>query len=281
MDFGLLFALKTCDFDLPRKLASRTFSYLNVAISSHSCNRTTFVLKSCEFEPQLRKWTLQGAEFTHSANVFCILLSPSSHKKIQHLAKVLRLPRNLYLALRKCCACHAIQILRNLRAAVPMVPSPRPFRDRPAPASVQASQPRWFAHCPEVQFTHSANVSASCYPPALLISAFVEAFSLAIRQSYLSVHANHILQSYIYIYVSSYLSLPYMSKQLARLVPILRKFLVKLPLMNTYLPLYFTIYVSIYIFLYLPISLYLHISPSLNIHISLSLPMPISLYLFI
>ena len=27
---------------------------------------------------------------------------------IQHLAKVLRLPRNLYLTLRKCCACHEI-----------------------------------------------------------------------------------------------------------------------------------------------------------------------------
>ena len=43
---------------------------------------------------------------------------------------MLRLPRNLYLTLRKCCACHAIQSLRNLRAAVPMGPSPRPFRDR-------------------------------------------------------------------------------------------------------------------------------------------------------
>ena len=50
---------------------------------------------------------------------FCILLS-----------KVLRLPRNLYLTLRKCCACHAIQSLRSLRAAVPMVTSPNPFRDR-------------------------------------------------------------------------------------------------------------------------------------------------------
>ena len=211
---------------------------------------------------------------------FLHLAIPQLAQKIQHLAKVLRLPRNLYLALRKCCACHAIQTLRNLRAAVPMVPSPRPFRDRPAPASVQASQPRWFAHCPEVQFTHSANVSASCYPPALLISEFVEAFSLAIRQSYLSVTLTIFWKA---IYVSSYLSLPYMSKQLAHLVPVLRKFLVKLHLMNTYLPLYFTIYVSIYIFLYLPISLYLHISLSLNIHISLSLslPIPISLYLFV
>ena len=84
------------------------------------------------------------AQFTHSANVFCILPSPSSQgvdaapcesaapatKSILDLAKVLRLPRNLYLTLRKCCACYAIQTLRNLRAAVPMGPSPRPFRDR-------------------------------------------------------------------------------------------------------------------------------------------------------
>ena len=131
------------------------------------------------------------AQVTHSANVFCILPSPSSQrvdaapcesaapatKSILDLVKVLRLPRNLYLTLRKCCACHAIQTLRNLRAAVPMVPSPRPFRDRsetvPRPfrdrsetASVQASRPRWFAHCPEAQFTHGTNVSATCYPPA-------------------------------------------------------------------------------------------------------------------
>ena len=109
------------------------------------------------------------AQFTHSANVFCILPSPQlaesacesaapATKSILDLAKVLRLSRNLHLTLRKCCACHAIQTLRNLRAAVPMVPSPRPFRTRSAPASVQASQPRWFAHCPEAQFTHSANV---------------------------------------------------------------------------------------------------------------------------
>ena len=75
---------------------------------------------------------------------FCILLSPNSQrmdpapcesaapatKSALDLAKVLRLPRNLYLTLRKCCACHATQTLRNLRAAVPMGPSPNPFRDR-------------------------------------------------------------------------------------------------------------------------------------------------------
>ena len=38
------------------------------------------------------------------------------------LAKVLRLQRNLNLTLRKCCACHAIQTWRNLRVAVPMGP---------------------------------------------------------------------------------------------------------------------------------------------------------------
>ena len=87
-------------------------------------------------------------------------------KSVLDLAKVLRLPRNLYLTLRKRCACHATQTLQNLRAAVPMGPSPNPFRDCSETASVRASCPRWFAHCPEVQFTHSANVSASCYPPA-------------------------------------------------------------------------------------------------------------------
>ena len=59
----------------------------------------------------------------------CESAAPAT-KSILDLAKVLRLPRNLYLTLRKCCACHAIQTLRNLRAAVPMGPSPRPFRDR-------------------------------------------------------------------------------------------------------------------------------------------------------
>ena len=91
------------------------------------------------------------------ADSACESAAPAT-KSILDLAKVLRLPRNLYLTLRKCCACHAIHTLRNLRAAVPMGPSPHPFRDRSETASVQASQPRWFAHCPEAQFTHSANV---------------------------------------------------------------------------------------------------------------------------
>ena len=126
---------------------------------------------------------------SHSANVFCILPSPSSQrvdaapcesaapatKSILDLAKVLRLPRNLYLTLRKCCACHEIytdlaKVLRLPRNSNLAKPSrgrangpvsetvPRPFRDRSETASVQASQPRWFAHSPEAQFTHSANV---------------------------------------------------------------------------------------------------------------------------
>ena len=93
----------------------------------------------------------------------CESAAPAT-KSILDLAKVLRLPRNLYLTLRKCCACHAIQSLRNLRAAVwarlrtRSETVPRPFRDRSETAAVQASQPRWFAHSPEAQFTHSANV---------------------------------------------------------------------------------------------------------------------------
>ena len=47
---------------------------------------------------------------------------------------MMRLPRNLHLTLRKCCACHAIQSLRNLRVAVPMGPrsehGPKALRTR-------------------------------------------------------------------------------------------------------------------------------------------------------
>ena len=46
------------------------------------------------------------------------------------LAKVLRLPRNLHPTLPKCCACHAIQSSRNLCVAVPMGPAPSPLRAR-------------------------------------------------------------------------------------------------------------------------------------------------------
>ena len=60
------------------------------------------------------------------SNLFIYLSVPK-------LAKVPRLPRNLYstfesaapatpFTLRKCCACHAIQTWRNLRVAVPMGP---------------------------------------------------------------------------------------------------------------------------------------------------------------
>ena len=113
------------------------------------------------------------AQFTHSANVFCILPSPSSQrvdaapcesaapatKSILDLAKVLRLPRNLYLTLRKCCACHAIQTLPNLRAAVPMGPSPRPFRDRlrtGVAAEVVCAQSGSPIHAQRQRFLHLA-----------------------------------------------------------------------------------------------------------------------------
>ena len=124
------------------------------------------------------------AQFTHSANVFCILPSPSSQrvdaapcesavpatKSILDLAKVLRLPRNLYLTLRKCCACHAIQTLRNLRAAVPMGPSPRPFRDRsetvPRPPPYRRRS-RGGLHTVRKPNSRTApTFSASCHPPA-------------------------------------------------------------------------------------------------------------------
>ena len=113
------------------------------------------------------------AQFTHSANVFCILPSPSSQrvdaapcenaatatKSILDLAKVLRLPRNLYLTLRRCCACHAIQTLPNLRAAVPMGPSPRPFRDRlrtGVAAEVVCAQSGSPIHAQRQRFLHLA-----------------------------------------------------------------------------------------------------------------------------
>ena len=51
-------------------------------------------------------------------------------KSVLDLAKVLRLPRIMYPTLPKCCACHEIQTLRNLRVAVTVGPAPRPFRTR-------------------------------------------------------------------------------------------------------------------------------------------------------
>ena len=94
-------------------------------------------------------------------------------KSILDLAKVLHLPRNSNLAKPS-----------RGRANGPVSETvPRPFRDRSETASVQASRPRWFAHCPEAQFTHGTNVSAICYPPALLISAFLVAFFAHIHVS--------------------------------------------------------------------------------------------------
>ena len=94
-------------------------------------------------------------------------------KSILDLAKVLHLPRNSNLAKPS-----------RGRANGPVSGTvPRPFRDRSETASVQASRPRWFAHCPEAQFTHGTNVSATCYPPALLISAFLVVFFAHIHVS--------------------------------------------------------------------------------------------------
>ena len=132
------------------------------------------------------------AQFTRSASVFCILPSPSSQrvdaapcesaalatksildlaapatKSILDLAKVLRLPRNLYLTLRKCCACHAIQTLRNLRAAVPMGPSPRPFRDCSETAPPYRRRSRGGLRTVRKPNSRTApTFSASCHPPA-------------------------------------------------------------------------------------------------------------------
>ena len=72
----------------------------------------------------------QRQRFLHLAIPQLAESAAPATKSILDLAKVLRLPRNLNLTLRKCCACHAIQTLRNLRAAVPMGPSPNPFRTR-------------------------------------------------------------------------------------------------------------------------------------------------------
>ena len=56
----------------------------------------------------------------------------------------------------------------------------------------------------------------------------------SLLESYLSVKLA-ICQSYLFVMLATCHS--YMSKQLAHLVPVLRKFLVKLPLMNHGLPL--------------------------------------------
>ena len=192
----------------------------------------------------------------------CESAAPAT-KSILGLAKVLRLPRNSNLA----------KPARG-RANGPVsetVPGPSRTRLRTGVAA-------------EVVCALSGSpIHAQRQRFCILLSPSSPDFRICrsiFAKSYLSVTLTIFWKA---IYVSSYLSLPYMSKQLAHLVPVLRKFLVKLHLMNTYLPLYFTIYVSIYIFLYLPVSLYLHISLSLNIHISLSLslPIPISLYLFV
>ena len=73
-------------------------------------------------------------------------------KSILGLAKVLRLPR-------KCCACHETVTLRNLRAAVPMAPRPRPFRARPA----QAPRQRHLSRICSSDFLHPATLLRILY----------------------------------------------------------------------------------------------------------------------
>ena len=201
--------------------------------------------------PPYRRRVRGGLRTVRKSNSRTACYPPAGREWIQHLAKVLRLPRNLCLTLRKCCESAApatksildlakvLRLPRNSDLAKPArgrangpvsetVPRPPPhtrrvrgglrtvrksnsrtaptflhlailqleesgsstlqkhcachqlrpcetsarpcqwarLRDRSETASVQASRPRWFAHCPEVQFTHSANVSTSCYPPA-------------------------------------------------------------------------------------------------------------------
>ena len=99
----------------------------------------------------------------------CESAAPAT-KSILDLAKVLRLPRNLCLTLRKCCACHASQTLRNLRAAVPMGPSPNPFRDRsetvPRPPPYRRRSRGGLRIVRKPNSRTAPTFSASCHPPA-------------------------------------------------------------------------------------------------------------------
>ena len=72
----------------------------------------------------------------------CYPPAPARREWMQHLAKALCLPRNLYLTSRLPRNSNLLKPARG-RANVP-----GPFWDRSEPAPVQASQPGWFAHCP-------------------------------------------------------------------------------------------------------------------------------------
>ena len=76
-----------------------------------------------------RQWDLRPCQR-------CGKVAPAT-KSILGLAKVLRLPRNLYFGSAKFCACHENLTLRNLRVAVTGAPGPRPSRDRPEQAPRQ------------------------------------------------------------------------------------------------------------------------------------------------
>ena len=126
----------------------------------------------------------------------CQSAAPAT-KSILDLAKVLRLPRNLYLTLRKCCACHAIQTLRNLRAAVPMGPSPRPFRDRlrtgvaaevvcALSGSPIHAQRQRFLHLAIPQLAESACESAAPATKSILEKAIYVLSWLYVKAIYLS-----------------------------------------------------------------------------------------------
>ena len=126
----------------------------------------------------------------------CESAAPAT-KSILDLAKVLRLPRNLYLTLRKCCACHAIQSLRNLRAAVPMGPSPRPFRDRlrtgvaaevvcALSGSPIHAQRQRFLHLAIPQLAESACESAAPATKSILEKAIYVLSLLYVKAIYLS-----------------------------------------------------------------------------------------------
>ena len=181
----------------------------------------------------------------------CESAAPAT-KSILDLAKVLRLPRNSNLA----------KPLRG-RANGPVsepVPNPfrtrsetvpRPFRDRlrtGVAAEVVCAQSGSPIHAQRQRFLHraipqlaeSACESAAPATKSILEKAiyvlswlYVKAIYLScichasLLESYLSVKLA-ICQSYLFVMLATCHS--YMSKQLAHLVPVLRKFLVKLPL---------------------------------------------------
>ena len=75
-------------------------------------------------------------------------------KSILDLAKVLRLPRNSLPCETFARPCEWSRLRDHSK------PVPNSFRDR-----LCTGVATWCARCPEAQFTHSANVSASCHPP--------------------------------------------------------------------------------------------------------------------